>query len=207
MTAPATGFTAERWQRLCDALQVPAGSDARARFADIARAYAEPQRHYHTAQHIGECLAWLDDVAADLADAPLVELALWLHDVVYDPRASDNEAASARLARQWFAGALDDGRLDRLGRWIEATQHHLPAPHEPDLQALLDIDLAILAAPPARWDEYEAQVRREYGFVPGPLFTFNRRRFLRQLAARPALYGHPRFAVLEPVARARLTDG
>ena len=199
-----SGMSAGRWHALCDQLGLAAGNGVRQRFPDLERAYSEPQRHYHTAQHIGECLALLDGVAPQLDDAPLVELAIWLHDVVYAPGAIDNEAASARLARAWLQEALPSGRLDRLARWIEGTRTHEPAPAEPDLQALLDIDLAILAAPAARFAEYERQVRAEYAFVPEPVFAERRRAFLRELAAQPRLYGHPEFAHLEAAARSNL---
>ncbi|ARU04376.1 hypothetical protein CCO03_06535 [Comamonas serinivorans] len=219
-------FTPARWLRLCDALAVPPAHAARTRFADLQAAYAEPQRHYHTAQHIGECLTLLDGVrdlpqgadaarpgkarpgaaqpGAALNDPALIEAALWLHDVVYDPQAKTNEAQSAALAAHWLAGALSEARLQRLCRWIAATQHHDAAPDDADLQALLDIDLAILAAPPARFAEYEAQVAREYAHVPADLFRQGRRAFLLSLGQRPRLYHHPAFLALEVPARRNL---
>ena len=202
-TAP---FSAQRWQALCDALAVPPAHAVRQRFADVQTAYAEPQRHYHTAQHIGECLAQLDAVAAHLQDAPLVELAIWLHDLVYDPPAKDNEARSAELAQQWLAGALAPERLQRLVDWIKATRLHEAAPQDADLQALLDIDLAILAAAPARFAQYEAQVAREYAHVPPALFAVGRRAFLNELLTRKRLFHHPAFVQLEARARRNLAD-
>ena len=202
--APSSPFSAQRWQALCDALAVPPAHAARQRFADVQAAYAEPQRHYHTAQHIGECLAQLDAVAAHLQDAPLVELAIWLHDLVYDPPAKDNEARSAELAQQWLAGALAPKRLQCLADWINATRLHEAAPQDADLQALLDIDLAILAAAPARFAQYEAQVAREYAHVPPALFAVGRRAFLTELLTRERLFHHPAFVQLEAPARRNL---
>ena len=199
-------FSAQRWQALCDALAVPPTHAARQRFADLQAAYAEPQRHYHTGQHIGECLAQLDAVAAHLQDAPLVELAIWLHDLVYDPPAKDNEARSADLAQQWLAGALAPNRLQRLADWINATRLHEAAPQDADLQALLDIDLAILAAAPARIAQYEQQVASEYAHVPPALFAVGRRAFLSELLTRERLFHHPAFAQLEASARRNLAD-
>src|SRR5215471_11669866 len=88
----------DRWQKLWQA--AGAAGDASAWYQRLTHAYAEPQRHYHNQQHIAECLAEFD-AARQLAKQPdAVELALWFHDAVYDPRAPDNEERSAALARE-----------------------------------------------------------------------------------------------------------
>jgi predicted metal-dependent HD superfamily phosphohydrolase len=43
-------------------------------------------------------------------------------------------------------------------------------PEPPDARLLVDVDLAILAAPAPRFEEYERQVRREYDWAPEPAF-------------------------------------
>ena len=73
----------------------------------LATHYSEHHRHYHTLDHIAACLGWLDHYR-HLAEDPLcLELALWAHDVIYDPRAADNEARSA----DWFAQQFADSYL------------------------------------------------------------------------------------------------
>jgi predicted metal-dependent HD superfamily phosphohydrolase len=194
-------FTRERWNALCLRVGCAAAID---KFDLLAAAYAEPARAYHTAQHIGECLALLDSVASQLHSSDDVELAIWLHDVVYDPQAQDNEAQSAALAAQWFA-QLSADRQGTLSRRILATRQHLPCPGDSDGQALLDMDLAILAAPPERFAEYTKQVRTEYRFVPEPLYQTKRGEFMHAMAQRAHLYFHPALAPrLEPLARRNL---
>lgn len=56
---------------------------------------------------------------------------------------------------------------------------------------LVDIDLSILGAPRARFDEYEAQVRAEYGWVPRFLFRTKRRDVLAGFLARHSIYNTP----------------
>ncbi|MGE3174404.1 MAG: hypothetical protein AB7O97_17370 [Planctomycetota bacterium] len=58
-----------------------------------------------------------------------------------------------------------------------------------DARVLLDADLGILGAEPARFDEYERQIRAEYAWVPGPLYRRERRKVLAAFAARPRLFG------------------
>src|SRR3954469_13468337 len=69
-------------------------------FDALVARYGEPQRHYHTLAHIDACLGWLDWYRGSAKRPECVELALWFHDAVYDPRASDNERQSAELASE-----------------------------------------------------------------------------------------------------------
>jgi predicted metal-dependent HD superfamily phosphohydrolase len=198
---PPGRFTRERWAGLCARLGC---AQAAGQFDLLVAAYSEPTRAYHTAQHIDECLALLDSVAAQLHSPDDVELAIWLHDVVYNPQAKDNEAQSARLALQWFAD-LPLPRRDLLRQRILATQGHAPMPDDSDGQALLDIDLAILASAPERFAQYSEQVRHEYNFVEATVYAVKRTEFLRHMAQRPQLYFHPALAAqLEPLARRNL---
>ena len=67
---------------------------------NLEAAYAQPHRRYHTRAHIEQCLALLDQVP-DLTDTErqILTYAIWWHDAVYDPTASDNEARSAQMAK------------------------------------------------------------------------------------------------------------
>jgi len=167
--------------------------------------HREPQRAYHTLQHLGECI---DAFAAaiDLAAHPgEVELALWFHDAVYDVARHDNEEKSADWAHDaaLHAGASADAAA-RVRGLVLATRH-AAAPAGGDAALLVDIDLAILGAPVARFDEYELQVRREYAAVADDAFRAGRAGILRSFLARPALYATDRFRdLLEAPARANL---
>lgn len=87
---------------------------------------------------------------------------------------------------------------------IMATCHDAE-PTDPDARLLVDIDLAILGAAPARFAEYDAQVRTEYRWVPGWLYRRKRKQVLAGFLARLAIYGTDRFrARLEERARENL---
>jgi len=104
----------ERWLTLC---QTAGANKAAARWYErLARAYDEPQRHYHNQQHIAECL-WEFDQARSLARQPItVELALWFHDAVYDPKAGDNEEQSAALAKSCLReGGVSEALVETVG--------------------------------------------------------------------------------------------
>src|SRR5687767_6949665 len=87
----------ERWQRPWQA--VGARGDAKSWYDRLTAAYAERHRHYHNQQHIAECLAEFDAARHLVRQPEAIELALWFHDAVYNPRAGDNEERSAALAK------------------------------------------------------------------------------------------------------------
>lgn len=173
--------------------------------ARLLAAYAEPARKYHTLQHLRECLALLEEHYAFANDPAEVEFALWFHDAVYNPHANDNEQRSADWARDVMLNAQVDTRhVDRVAGHILATRHDAPA-QDGDGALLVDIDLAILGAPRARFDEYEAQVRTEYGWVPDFIFRRKRREMLMAFAERPYIYRTPELRLrFEAQARANL---
>jgi predicted metal-dependent HD superfamily phosphohydrolase len=154
--------------------------------APLLAAWGEPHRHYHTVDHLAACLADLDRWRILARDPVAVELALWFHDAVYDPKAHDNEERSAAWAQRFCAQAgLACG--DALAALIAVTRHG-PAPAAGDAALVVDIDLAVLAADGAAYDAYAAAVRREYGFVPDAEFRSGRAAVLRGFLERPAIY-------------------
>jgi predicted metal-dependent HD superfamily phosphohydrolase len=68
-----------------------------------------------------------------------------------------------------------------------ATKHNA-VPEGRDAEALLDADLAILAAQPERFREYEQQVRIEYSWVPEAWYRTERAKVLRQFLTRQRLF-------------------
>ncbi len=170
--------------------------DARAVFEQLVRRWSEPHRHYHTLEHLEECLAWLDLVGGSRE----LELALWFHDAIYEPAKTDNEAASAALfARHATAGQL----VERVSALILATATHA-GEGEGDAALLSDIDLAILGAPPARYARFERDVRREYGQYDEATYAAGRRAVLSSFLERLAIYRTPYFQRLEAQARDNL---
>lgn len=60
--------------------------------------YTQPHRHYHNFGHIRKLLNTFEKYKSEFEDPLAVELAIWFHDVVYDPQSKFNEDASAELA-------------------------------------------------------------------------------------------------------------
>ncbi|THC42953.1 N-methyl-D-aspartate receptor NMDAR2C subunit [Massilia sp. Mn16-1_5] len=154
----------------------------------LLASYAQPQRHNHTLQHLAECLDLFDQVAHLTQRPGEAALALWFHDAVYVPQAADNEARSATWAAEaLLAAGADQDVIARIQALIMATAHH-QAEEESDARLVIDVDLAILGAEPARFAEYEEQVRAEYASVPDELYRQKRGELLARFLQRPAIY-------------------
>lgn len=149
--------------------------------------WREPQRHYHTVDHLTAMLSIVD---AEGGSDP-VRLATWFHDAVYDPRSPGdaNERESAALARAELAGlGVPAPVAAEVERLVLLTAGHAVTPGDSDGELLCDADLAVLARPPAEYDAYAAAVRREYAHVPDELFRTGRAAVLQGLLDLPALY-------------------
>jgi predicted metal-dependent HD superfamily phosphohydrolase len=197
-------LTLQSWQRLWNELGARVVNGGL--MNQLVAAYSEQHRHYHTLQHLRECLAHFD-AAASLARRPAeVELALWFHDAVYDPRREDNEARSAQWARDSvLAAGCEEAVADRLHALVLATQAHRDEAGDLDTQLLLDIDLSILGAAGARFAEYERQIRAEYAHIDEASFRAGRARVLQGFVARPSIYlTAPYREALEARARANI---
>lgn len=180
-------------------------ADHRDTYDALRTAYSETHRFYHSAEHISACLRRLDEVA-ELANVPEeVELALWFHDAIYAPRGRNNERKSADWASDFLtlAGVREE-RRGRVWRHIIATEHNA-VPTDPDSALVVDIDLAILGSSPEAYQVFEANIRREYKWAPGPLYRRKRRDVLESFLTRPSIYGTDYFRDrCESAARANL---
>jgi predicted metal-dependent HD superfamily phosphohydrolase len=186
--------------KLLDAFWLPlarrAGwrGDVRRVGIDLLGRYAEPQRAYHTARHLADCLAATGDGLLTFDDPVAVAAALWFHDAVYDPRRADNEAASAELAAERLAemGETPE-RIGRVRGLILDTAHRTE-PSMTDGRCVVDIDLSILGKKPLAFDNYDAAIRWEYAHVPAAAYRTARASVLRAFLLRPAIYYTAEFA-------------
>ena len=204
MSGEPAGLDQTRWTALWNRLG--AAGKGTAAFDALVAAYGEPSRAYHTADHINDCLRELDHHRTLAARPDEVEAAIWFHDAVYVPGASDNEARSAKLAiaELTSAGAASD-LAHRIGALILATRHS-EVPSGPDAQLLCDIDLAILGRDLPAFDAYQRQIRQEYAWVPAAFYRKGRAKVLQDFLSRQSIYQTPAFNTrYEAVARQNLT--
>lgn len=174
------------WFRFSECLAISAEQKDNL-FQILLKAYSEPQRFYHTAQHIVECLDLHLQIQYLLKEPHLVELAIWFHDVIYDPKSNQNEQNSADLMQDLCHTFLDKFALKKVYLWILATKEHV-ASSDHDLNYLIDIDLAILGADASRFLQYEQQIQQEYSWVSAEIYKVKRAEVLQNFLNQSSIY-------------------
>lgn len=168
----------------------------------IAR-WNEPHRSYHDERHLEDVLLALDHLTMR-GERPgtATLLAAWFHDAVYTGAAGDDERASAEFAVHALSAAgVDRSLAQQVGALVLATvptgsaeaagskgSAGSTASTAPHAAHLLDADLAIFAAPVARYDEYARAVRGEYAHIAEASFVAGRSQILSAYLARPTIY-------------------
>ncbi len=157
-------------------------------FRALLEKYQEPGRYYHTLTHIKACLVQFDAVRGLLTEPPAVELALWFHDAVYQTARSDNERRSADLAAEALRQLGQGEPLIKTVRRLIRVTAHPSQPHTPDEAYMVDIDLSILGGSAQTFAEFEENIRREYHWVPLPVFTQKRGALLQTFLERDHIF-------------------
>jgi len=183
---------------------VGAGSASARTDTELAAAYSEPHRRYHTAQHIKFCLRELARNSAHAVHLNEVRWALLFHDAIYDPLRNDNEAQSA----DWACRVMEElhrpkDEIARVRKLILATAHAAKAATT-DEALLLDIDLAILGADQAEFDEYDRAIRVEYEWVPEVAYRFARAAVLESFLKREQIFETAAYRDRDSIARQNL---
>jgi predicted metal-dependent HD superfamily phosphohydrolase len=177
-------------------------TDVRERLgAELKAAYSEPHRRYHTLQHIEFCLRELGKHWLHAVRLNEVRWALLFHDAIYDPRRNDNEARSADWAcRVMQELQRPEDEIARVRQLIMATVHAAQA-ETPDEALLLDIDLSILGADEATFDEYDRAIRVEYEWVPEAAYRLARAAVLQGFLQRERIFQTAAYRDRESIAR------
>lgn len=167
----------------------------------LCERYQEPHRHYHHLGHLASSLAELDRCGEDL---PLIEGAIWFHDVIYDPTRADNESASIAWFRNATGSWLTPEAAAAISSLIEATDFRTTPADDPEVRLMIDIDLAILSAEPDTYDAYRHAIRQEYSHVGDEAFLEGRTKVMGHFMANP-IYRTAAFFSREEQARANIS--
>lgn len=160
----------------------------------VWKMYGEPQRHYHTIHHIEELFQHFDRCQKHYSFKypTLISLAIFFHDIVYDPKASDNEEKSAELFLEFAkeCTSLTEDPIQSVKDWILLTKTHKvdKVDTEEDHHYFLDMDIAVLGRPDDRYKKYAAQIRMEYQHIPEEDYREKRAQVLKSFLNRERLF-------------------
>jgi len=173
------------WHGLMRAFKLPENNET---YHKLITAYSEKHRAYHTLDHITACFEHLDNVAQQATYAHEIKLALWFHDVIYNPFSGRNEEDSADLAKLFLSqNSVSPDVSQRVYDLIILTKDHV-SPETDDGKLMLDIDLSILGAADHVYAQFEKDVREEYKRVPSFIFKKKRKEILKSFMMRPRIY-------------------
>lgn len=148
--------------------------------------YQKPHRFYHNLNHIRHMLETFTNHCGNMTKGVSeIIAAIWLHDIVYDPKAHDNEERSAEVARRDLLkcvtdlGEKTDLSIPLVMELILSTKTHRKG--LPLIDLFCDLDLFILAEKKDVYTQYLTNIRREYSFVPLEIYTFERTKILQKI--------------------------
>lgn len=157
-------------------------------FMEIERRYSESHRVYHTLRHISSCLDDFDQCVENIKMPDQLELAIWLHDIIYEPRSFENEQRSSDWAITILPKiGITYPVIGKVAELILATRHNI-VPTDIDAMFMVDIDLAILGSRPEIYTQYEHKIRKEYQWIPELIYLQAREQLLESLLDRKYVY-------------------
>ncbi|KAK6188472.1 hypothetical protein SNE40_004639 [Patella caerulea] len=199
-----------RFLELCHRLHIDMGISQKW-FTIIVERYGEHLRKYHTLQHLEDMFFYYDKWKPSLSKPDDVLLAIYFHDIVYDPTANDNEEKSIQLFEDFISDSCPD--MTEVKRsviyLIQTTITHLTAFDEKndDLNYFLDFDMAILGSDEKDYREYADNIRKEYKHHSDDVFNTKRIAVLENFLKRPHIFNTDSFRDLyEDKARLNITE-
>jgi len=181
-------------------------SDALKLSKKIAEEYQAENRSYHNFEHIENLLSFLKERESEIKDLNSVKLVAWLHDVVYDIKANDNEEQSSQYAQNYLEQlGIPEEIIAHVVALIMATVKHEVIENDSDSAIFLDADLAVLGSSEENYDKYAAKIRKEYAWVSDEQYKAGRLKVLKSFLERPQIYLTERAGKeLEQQARANI---
>jgi predicted metal-dependent HD superfamily phosphohydrolase len=170
---------------------------------ELVNAYSSETRFHHGLAHIKLMLEAIAPWENQANNYPAIQLAVWFHDVIYNPKAKDNEEKSADYAAKVLNRLkISPSTIEAVTQMILNTKHHQAEPEDIDSQILLDADLAILGSDESSYRFYAKGIRREYGWLSNEDYRLGRLNVLKKFLQRPRIYfTEPMFQQYEANAR------
>jgi predicted metal-dependent HD superfamily phosphohydrolase len=172
----------QRFYQLMDALH--AKGDIDFEYNALKQSYSESHRIYHNMSHINSVLKEFDSLKPYATNPLALELAIWYHDLVYDPKSRDNEALSALYLFDLKShNNIDNNIIMEAFDLVTATKHK-GILTTIDSEIITDCDIAIFGKSKKEFDSYESKIRKEYGFYSDEEYSLGRIHVLEKFLDR-----------------------
>ncbi|MFB2967574.1 hypothetical protein ACE1CD_01250 [Aerosakkonema sp. BLCC-F183] len=177
-------------------------------FQNLTAAYTSTDRFYHNLAHILQVIEKIEMMRSQTQNFAAVEFAAWFHDVIYDPKAKDNEEKSATYTADVLSSlAIPRETIDTAVNLILATKNHHPIANSIDSQIFLDADLSILGYSETEYRNYAQAIRQEYSWLSDTEYRLGRKQVLEKFLQRERIYfTEQMFAALEVKARQNMQE-
>lgn len=158
----------------------------------IKNKYEEPHRHYHNLNHIRYCFAVLrrlmkcSESIFPAINESLI-LAIWFHDIIYNPLSNTNEEDSVKFMYEIMGQYFDAKTLEEAENLILITKYDRE-PTTDQEKAMCDVDLAILASAWDEFCEYDKSIRMEYAQVPDEIYYKERAKILKKFLSKGTIF-------------------
>lgn len=155
----------------------------------------ESQRHYHTLHHISDLFSQMNRVQHLLKHIPVVSMAIYYHDIVYQPGLPGNEEKSAEIAEEELRRLKWKERdVREVAAYIRSTKKHQPdiaVLNVDDLLLFLDIDLSVLGADWDTYRSYSQDILKEFG--NNAMVKWGRKAFMQAFLQQEHIFQTPYF--------------
>lgn len=160
---------------------------------ELEKQYSHKSRHYHNLAHLDNLLQLLEDCKANVEDWQSLIFAVFYHDAIYKVLKSNNEEKSAEMAQERMRQInFPEARIKRCVNHILATKSHNWSDDE-DSNLFMDADLSILGSDWDQYQQYTAQVRKEYSIYPDLVYKPGRKKVLTGFLERESIFKTPSF--------------
>jgi predicted metal-dependent HD superfamily phosphohydrolase len=150
---------------------------------DILQCWSEPHRAYHGITHLVDLLEQIEGhVSLPQKERDMLTLVAIFHDIIYNPRRTDNEARSAELFLQCISMDKDSPDIQEIATIIRDTKTHKPS--TPLSVIFCHMDTDVVRRPYPELLQWEDGIRREYSHLPGIAYVVGRVRFLEKMRCK-----------------------
>ena len=158
---------------------------------EIQIAHRQKHRYYHTLTHLEHIYQELEVVGL----SPLLEFAIFYHDIVYEPSRNDNEEQSALFCEKCLLELnVSKELIKEVIQLIRETKTHEAS--SIDNALFLDADLSILGSSQKSYEQYIQNVRKEYALYDEATYTKGRKKVLKMFLTKEKIYKSKHFYAL-----------